>query len=236
LERNVTLHSFYGWNVTLLARKTGGRPSGLAGTMEGMTWSGLLAFLLASLLLAMVPGVGTAMLLKQSVRGGRRGALATVAGMEVGVAVWAVAAALGLSVLLVASHMAYQVLRIAGVCVLLWFGARALFGRRRGEGERPEPTAGSGFRAGLLTNLANPKLAVFAISFLPQFVPPGSARWALITLAALWVLVDTVWYLLIVALITRIIGWLGRTSVKRRLERVSGAVLIALGIRLAVES
>jgi threonine/homoserine/homoserine lactone efflux protein len=68
-----------------------------------MTWSGLLAFLLASLLLAMVPGVGTAMLVKQSVRGGRRGALATMAGMEVGVAVWAFAAVLGLSVLLVAS-------------------------------------------------------------------------------------------------------------------------------------
>ncbi|HET9138794.1 LysE family translocator [Actinophytocola sp.] len=202
-----------------------------------MTWSGLLAFLLASLLLAMVPGVGTAMLLKQSVRGGRRGALATVAGMEVGVAFWAVAAALGLSVLLIANQVAYEVLRVVGVCVLLWFGAKALFGRHRGgDADRPEPTTGSGFRAGMLTNLANPKLAVFAISFLPQFVPPGSARWALVLLAALWVLVDTVWYLLIVALITRIIGWLGRTSIKRRLERISGAVLIALGIRLAVES
>ncbi|HEU5471721.1 MAG TPA: LysE family translocator [Actinophytocola sp.] len=201
-----------------------------------MTWSGLLAFLLASLLLAMVPGVGTAMLVKQSVRGGRRGALATVAGMEVGVAVWAMAAALGLSVLLVASQVAYEVLRIAGVCVLLWFGAKALFGRHRGDGERPEPSTGSGFRAGLLTNLANPKLAVFAISFLPQFVPAGSARWALVLLAILWVVVDTVWYLVIVALISRILGWLGRSSVKRRLERISGLVLIGLGIRLAVDS
>jgi threonine/homoserine/homoserine lactone efflux protein len=199
-----------------------------------MTLTGLLAFLLASTLLAMVPGVGTAMLIKQSVRGGRRGALATVAGMEVGVAFWAAAAALGLSVLLVASHLAYQGLRIAGVCVLLWFGLRALFGRHRAE--RAEPTTGSGFRAGLLVNLANPKLAVFAISFLPQFVPPGSQRGALIMLAALWVVVDTVWYLLIVALLSKLLDWLKRTEIRRRLERMSGAVLIALGIRLAVEA
>jgi threonine/homoserine/homoserine lactone efflux protein len=199
-----------------------------------MTWSGLLAFLPASLLLAMVPGVGTAMLIKQSVRGGRRGALATVAGMEAGVAVWATTAALGLSVLLLASEVAYEALRIVGVLVLLWFGARALLGRHRVE--QAAPTRGSGFRAGLLVNLANPKLAVFAISFLPQFVAPGSPRWALVALAALWVVVDTVWYLLIVALLTRILGWLRRSVVRRRLERVSGAVLIGLGVRLAVES
>jgi threonine/homoserine/homoserine lactone efflux protein len=198
-----------------------------------MTWSGMLAFVLASILLAMVPGVGTAMLLRQSVRGGRRGALATVAGMEIGVAFWAVAAGLGLSVLLLASNVAYQALRIIGVGVLLWFGIRALFGSRR-DADKAEPTVGSGFRAGLLTNLANPKLAVFAISFLPQFVPPGSGRWALLVLAVLWVLMDTLWYLGIVLLLGKLIGWLKRTEVRRRLERISGVVLIGLGIRLAV--
>jgi threonine/homoserine/homoserine lactone efflux protein len=198
-----------------------------------MTLSGFLAFLLASLLLALVPGVGTAMLVRQSVKGGRRGALATVAGLEVGVAFWAVAAGLGLSILLLASQVAYQSLRIAGVCVLLWFGVRALFGRHRPE---TEPTRSSGFRAGVLVNLANPKLAVFAISFLPQFVPPGSPRWTLMVLAAVWVLVDTLWYLGIVLLLSKIIGWLKRTEIRRRLERVSGVVLIALGIRLAIES
>src|SRR5919198_2472183 len=94
-----------------------------------MTWSGLMAFLFASFVLAMVPGVGTAMLVRQSVRGGRRAALATVAGLETGVAVWAVAAGLGLSVLLVASEVAYQALRVVGVGVLLWFGVRALFSK-----------------------------------------------------------------------------------------------------------
>lgn len=192
-----------------------------------MTVAGLLAFLLASFLLAIVPGVGTAMLVKQSVRGGRRAAFVTVAGLEAGVAFWALAAGLGLSVLLVASEVAYQALRIAGVAVLLWFGARALFGQHR---ETDAPSAG-GFRAGLLVNLANPKLAVFAISFLPQFVSPGAGRWALITLAVLWVVIDTLWYLVIAAAITSAVGWLHRR--RTAIERVSGAVLIGLGIRLA---
>ncbi|WP_026423004.1 LysE family translocator [Actinokineospora inagensis] len=200
-----------------------------------MTWSGFLAFLLASVVLAMVPGVGTAMLLRQSIRGGRRGALATVAGMEVGVAVWAVAAALGLSVLLVASTVAYEVLRVAGVGLLLWFGGKALFGKHE-PAEPAAPAKGSGFRAGLVVNLANPKLAVFAISFLPQFVEPGAGRWALVLPAGLWVVVDTLWYLLVIALLTRVMGWLRRDRVRVRLERLSGVVLIGLGIRLAIES
>lgn len=196
-----------------------------------MTTASLLAFLLASFLLAIVPGVGTAMLVKQSVRGGRRAALATVAGLEAGVAFWAVAAGLGLSVLLVASEVAYQALRVAGVVVLLWFGIRALFSKPRRDGG---DTASGGFRAGLVVNLANPKLAVFAISFLPQFVAPGAGRWVLLVLAAVWVLVDTLWYLVIATLLTTVIGWLKRHQ--HKLERISGGVLIGLGVKLALDS
>jgi threonine/homoserine/homoserine lactone efflux protein len=189
-----------------------------------MTLNGLWAFLLASVLLALVPGVGTAMLVKQSVRGGRRAAFVTVAGLEVGVAFWAVAAALGLSALLVASEIAYDILRIVGVGVLLWFGVRALFGRKQ-DASTP---GGNGFRAGLLVNLANPKLAVFAISFLPQFVPAGQPV-ALLLLAGLWVLVDTVWYLIIAAALVRVVHRL------KVLERLSGVVLIGLGVKLALD-
>jgi threonine/homoserine/homoserine lactone efflux protein len=189
-----------------------------------MTASGLAAFLVASVLLAIVPGVGTAMLVKQSVRGGRRAALITVAGLEAGVAFWAVAAALGLSALLVASTVAYQVLRIVGVIILLWFGIRALFGRRTATGT----PASNGFRAGLLVNLANPKLAVFAVSFLPQFVPSGNPA-ALVALALLWVLVDTLWYLIIATMLVKIIDRV------RGLERLSGIILIGLGVKLALD-
>lgn len=195
-----------------------------------MTFTGLLAFLLASFLLALLPGVGTAMLVKQSVRGGRRAAYVTVAGLEAGVAFWALAAGLGLSVLLVASEVAYQGLKIAGVLVLLWFGVRALFGKHS---ETDDAPAAGGFRAGLLVNLANPKLAVFAISFLPQFVSPGAGRWVLVALAVAWVMIDTLWYLVIATAITTVIGWLRRHRAK--LERVSGVVLIGLGVKLALD-
>jgi threonine/homoserine/homoserine lactone efflux protein len=195
-----------------------------------MTTAGLAAFLLASFLLAIVPGVGTAMLIKQSLRGGRRAAFATVAGLQLGVAFWAVAAGLGLSVLLVASEVAYHALRVVGVVVLLWFGVRALFGKPSGEGAEP---SGGGFRAGLLVNLANPKLAVFAVSFLPQFVAPGAGKHVLLALAALWVLVDTVWYLIIATLLTKVIEWLKRHQ--HKLERLTGAVLIGRGVKLALD-
>lgn len=195
-----------------------------------MTTASMLAFLLASFLLAIVPGVGTAMLVKQSVRGGRRAAFATVVGLQTGVAFWAVAAGLGLSVLLVASEVAYQALRIAGVVVLLWFGVRALFSKPKAD---REVTAAGGLRAGLLVNLANPKLAVFAISFLPQFVAPDAGRWALLALAAVWVLIDTIWYLIIASVLTMVIGWLKRHQ--HKLERLSGGVLIGLGVKLALD-
>lgn len=204
-----------------------------------MTGSSVVAFLIASFTLAMVPGVGTAMLLRQSARGGRKAAVATVAGMEVGVAVWAVAAALGLSVLLVASEIAYQVLRVAGVVVLIGFGVKALVGRGAAErGERDDERRegrGGGFRSGLLVNLANPKLAVFAVSFLPQFVSPGAGRWVLVLLAVAWVVVDTLWYLLVLALLTKLMDVLKRPRVRVVLERISGVALVGLGVRLAVE-
>ncbi|MGW5050433.1 LysE family translocator [Actinokineospora sp. NPDC004072] len=198
-----------------------------------MTSSSLVAFMIASFTLAMVPGVGTAMLLRQSLRGGRKAAAATVAGMEVGVAVWAVAAALGLSVLLVASEIAYQVLRVAGVAVLLFFGIKALIARR--VPDEQVPAKGNGFRSGLVVNLANPKLAVFAVSFLPQFVTPGASRWVLVLLAIGWVVIDTLWYLLVLALLTRVMDVLKRPRVRTVLERVSGVALVGLGVKLAVE-
>lgn len=199
-----------------------------------MTGSSLVAFLIASITVAVVPGVGTAMLLRQAARGGRQAAVATVVGLEAAVAVWALAAALGLSVLLVASEAAYQVLRVAGVVVLVGFGVKALVSRAGVEVAGAE-SRHRGFRAGLLANLANPKMAVFAVSFLPQFVSPGAGRWVLVALAVAWVAIDTLWYLLVLALLTRVMELLKRPRVRTALERVSGVALIGLGVRLAVE-
>ncbi|WP_433267758.1 LysE family translocator [Actinosynnema sp. CS-041913] len=196
-------------------------------------WSSLAALVAASFLIALSPGPGTALVLRQSVRG-RASALATVFGMEVAVAVWAVAAALGLSVLLTASEVAYHTLRVVGALFLVYLGVKA-FRSASGPVEEVAPPAGHAFRAGLVVNLANPKLGVFAISFLPQFLPAGSGRGTLLLFALVWVAVDTLWYLVVVGVLDRVRGWLTRSRVRRTLERVSGGVLVALGLRLVFD-
>ncbi|MET1074103.1 MAG: LysE family translocator [Umezawaea sp.] len=194
----------------------------------------LAALIAASFLIALSPGPGTALVLRQSVHG-RRSALATVAGMEVAVACWAVAAALGLSVLLTASEVAFHVLRITGALFLIHLGVRALLSAGRPGAEVVGQPTSRAFRAGLVVNLANPKLGVFAISFLPQFVPAEEAgKGVLVLFALVWVLVDTAWYLVVVSVLHRIRGWLTRPRVRRALERVSGGVLVVLGIRLVL--
>ncbi|MEU4801011.1 LysE family translocator [Actinosynnema sp. NPDC023587] len=195
-------------------------------------WSNLAAFVTASFLIALSPGPGTALVLRQSVRG-RASALATVFGMEVAVAAWAVAAALGLSVLLTASEVAYHALRITGALFLVYLGVRAF--RSAGLPPPEAPPTGHAFRAGLLVNLANPKLGVFAISFLPQFLPEGGGRGVLLLLALVWVAVDTAWYLIVVGVLDRVRSRLARARVRRVLERVSGGVLVALGLRLVFD-
>jgi len=194
----------------------------------------LAALVAASFLIALSPGPGTALVLRQSVRG-RRTALATVAGMEVGVACWAVAAALGLSVLLTASEVAFHVLRVTGAAFLVYLGVKALLSARKDTSALDPAPPSKAFRSGLVVNLANPKLGVFAISFLPQFVPAGEAGKGLLLLfAVVWVVVDTLWYLVVVGVLHRIRGWLARSKVRKTLEGVSGGVLVALGLKLVL--
>ncbi|KYG09220.1 lysine transporter LysE [Sorangium cellulosum] len=204
--------------------------------------STLLAFCGAALVLAVIPGPSTAVIVRQALRGGRRAALATIAANELGLLFWALVAALGASALVEASAVAYDVLRIAGAVVLVALGAQSILGRRRagdgdaGSGAR-EPAAGgwSAFRIGLLTILANPKAAVFAASFLPQFVPAGAPTLpALLLLSLVWVAVDTAWYLALVLLLGRLQAAMSGGCVRRTLEAVSGVVLVALGVRMVL--
>ncbi|WP_067472733.1 LysE family translocator [Actinomadura hibisca] len=204
----------------------------------------LVAFTGAAVLIALAPGPSTVVIMRESMRSGRRAGLATTLGNEAGVLAWGVAAALGLSALLAASRLAYDGLRIVGAVVLVYFGVRALWQARRGApAEAPEPVAAgpvSGwrcFRLGLVTNFANPKAGVFAVSFLPQFVPEGRPVMAtLLLLSVVWALIDLVWYTVVVWLVDAARRVLGRPGVRRRLEQVSGVVLVGLGVRLAAET
>ncbi|MFF4907439.1 LysE family translocator [Streptomyces sp. NPDC001260] len=205
--------------------------------------STLLAFLGACTLIAASPGPSTVLIVKQSLRSRRSGFL-TVLGNETGVFLWGVVAALGLTALLAASEVAYGVMRFAGALVLVVFGVQALRrARRSGDGEEAEDfresrgrTGWAAYRGGLLLNLANPKAAVFAMSFLPQFVPTGAPHLpAMIGLAALWAVYEVGYYGLYVWFVGRLRNVLSRAGARRRLEQVSGGVLLLLGVRLALE-
>ncbi|MCP2343293.1 LysE family translocator [Actinomadura rupiterrae] len=220
----------------------------------------LAAFLGAAFLIAMVPGPSTVVIVQRAAKQGRRAGLATVLGNETGVLAWGLAAALGLSALLIASRVAYDGLRIVGAAVLVWFGLRALWQSRRrtttetaetgetaaadasdadagGSGNAAPTGVGRCYRQGVVTSFANPKAGVFAVSFLPQFVPHGvPVPLALIALSALWALVDLVWYTPIVWLAGGAGRVLRRPRVRRTLERVSGIVLLGFGLRLATDS
>lgn len=203
--------------------------------------STLLAFLGACTLIAASPGPSTVLIIKQSLRSRRSGFL-TVLGNETGVFVWGVVAAFGLTALLAASEVAYGVMRIVGAVVLVGFGIQALRQARRGNQapdgwESAEKSGWAAYRGGLLLNLANPKAAIFAMSFLPQFVPRGAPHLpAMVSLAALWAVYEVGYYGLYVWFVGRMRAVLSRAGVRRRLEQVSGGVLLLLGVRLALES
>ncbi|MGX1673478.1 LysE family translocator [Streptomyces sp. NPDC055400] len=203
----------------------------------------VVAFVGAAFLIAMVPGPSTVVILRRAVVNGRRAGMATVLGNECGVLLWGLAAAFGLSALLLASQVAYDVIRIVGAAVLVWMGARALWqARRAGQPDQgPAETATLSLRRaywqGLVTNFANPKAGVFAVSFLPQFVPHEALAFpTLLAFSVIWAVVDLTWYLPLVWLAGRVGGVLQRQSVRRRMEQGSGALLVGLGVRLATES
>lgn len=203
----------------------------------------LLLFAGASLLLAMAPGPSTAVVIRQTLRAGRLSAFGATMANEIGLLFWCMVATFGLSSLVAASQVAYDVLRIAGAVVLILLGLQSLL-RARAEpldvqgGAAPGPVRSGwkGFRIGLVTILANPKAAVFVFSFLPQFVPRGvPVLPSLLALSLVLVLVDATWYVLLSWVVSRARHILTRPRVRQRLEQISGIVLVGLGIRLAVE-
>lgn len=210
----------------------------------GYILSVLPAFLLACVAVAALPGPSTALFLHRTVRDGRKAGLAAVAGNEIGVFCWALAAGAGLTELLRANAVLFAAMHIVGAAVLVYLGVSAWRSARREEGEFGEAlrlrlpagrTPAASFRASLVTIAANPKAAVFAFTFFPQFLPRhGPVLGAAAALAAIQVLViDGPYCAMIVLLASRARNWLSRATVRRRMERVLGATLVCLGIDLA---
>jgi threonine/homoserine/homoserine lactone efflux protein len=203
----------------------------------------VLGFAVVAAALTVTPGLDTALVLRSALTGGRREAMATGAGIVAGLFVWGAAAAVGVSALVAASEAAHAVLRYAGTAWLLWFGGRLIARAVRGSASAPEPAgaaAGSTWtaaRAGLLTNLLNPKVGVFYLALLPQFVPAGADPLLVgLLLAAVHGALSLAWFGLLTLLAGALHRWLSRPHTVRMVDGVTGAVLVGFGVRLALSA
>ena len=209
-----------------------------------MVMRSLPEFLVIAVLVTVTPGPGTATVLRVAARDGRSAARKTILGNSAGVLAWGVLSAVGVSSLILASQIAYDVLRIGGAAVLVVLGVRSLAARRRADGERAQGDGDAqgkrrsraGWRVGLVTSLSNPKLAVFFVALFPQFLTRGNPvlPYAL-AMAATVVALDLVWFSALTYAIDRARAVL-QPGVQLMMERVTGAVMIGLGVRLAIES
>lgn len=201
-------------------------------------------FALAALLIVLIPGQGMAMVLRQTLVGGQRVAFLTVAGNSTGVVIWGAASAIGLSAIFATSPTAYNILKYTGVVYLLWVAGQTLWSLRGGSGGHfavsDEAAAAirskSAYRTGLITNLTNAKAAVFAVAFVPRFVPEGSSvAVGVFVLCCVWALVSASTYSVIIAAIDRTSHLLSSVVARRRLAMVSaiGITFMAVGLMLS---
>ena len=212
----------------------------------------LAAFVILSAVLTVTPGADMALVTRHALASGRGAAFRCTLGICLGVAIHAGLSALGLSAVLSRSARLFEIVKLLGAGYLIYLGLRTLWESRRameqpapseaGELERPlasRPPARAAVRAfgeGLLTNLMNPKVALFYVTLLPQFIAPGDAVLAKsLSLAAIHITFGLIWLTWYAYLLGRLRVFLGRAPVRRWLERLTGAVLIALGVRLAWE-
>ncbi len=195
----------------------------------------LWAFLPIAVLVTITPGAATANIIRSALRGGWRSGVWTIAGNSVGVVAWGLLSVLGVSALVAASEIAFVVLKVTGACVLVWLGVQTL--RHAGGPVDAVPRIASRpFRDGLVTSLANPKLAIFFVALFPQFVGDrGSVVPTTLLMIALIVALDFCWYTTLAVLVSRARRVYSGSRLARRVERTTGAVLIALGARVALE-
>lgn len=197
----------------------------------------LLAFIAAATLLTLTPGVDTAIVLQAALRDGRRPAAHAAAGVALGCLAWGAAVAGGLGLLLQASRWAYRAVQWAGAAYLVWMGLRLLWRPRSTLAPASAPqapaAAGGAFRRGLWTNLLNPKVGVFYVSFLPQFVPAGAGvAGYTFFLACVHVLLSLAWFAVLIAATAPLARWLKRPGAVAVMDRLTGVVFVGLGLRL----
>ena len=204
----------------------------------------LWAFVGIAALVIVAPGPDTVLVTKNALMHGRRAALGTSMGVNTGLLIWTVAAALGVAAVVRESAVAFTILKLVGAVYLVWLGFQALRAARRhaapealhAAARSPRVGALLGYRQGLLSNLANPKIAVFFTGLLPQFVSPRQAVLEpFLLLGGLFVLMTLIWLCGYALLAARLSSVLERPRVKAGLDALTGVVLVGLGVRVAFE-
>jgi threonine/homoserine/homoserine lactone efflux protein len=202
--------------------------------------STLLAFVAVAAVVIVTPGQDTALVIKNTLAGRRAAGIATALGVSTGQAVWAVATSAGLAAVIVASERVFLALRLAGAAYLVYLGLHSLWSAlRRHDAPRALGRAAglaprAAYRQGALSNLGNPKMAVFFTSLLPQFARGGTFL-ELLALGLLFAVLTVIWLTGYALAVERASGIFGRPRARRAIDAVTGAVLVALGLRLATE-
>ncbi|MFS8098569.1 LysE family translocator [Lentzea alba] len=201
-----------------------------------MSTTALLSFTLVALLTVITPGLETLLVLRTALLVGRRAALGVVVGSTLGCLVWATAGLVGLTALLQASELAYNIVRWLGAAYLIYLGVKALWNSRRPvelDEPAPVPSTRAAVRVGLLTNLLNPKPGVFYISLLPQFLPVGEPVWGAV-LVAIHLGIGLLWFPILITAAGRARAFLLRQRLL--LDRLSASALIAFGVKTAADA
>lgn len=200
------------------------------------------AFAFTTLLLVMVPGQGVAMVLRQSILGGSKAAFFSALGNCAGILTWAVSSAIGLSAIFARSHTAYTLLKWSGVIFLVIVSIQTLLTLKNEFGKfdlesKSEMNLISSFRLGLVTNLTNVKAAVYAVAFLPAFVPDDfSLGWGIFIFGSIWALVSICWNIFLIWTVKKSAAYIQKPIVRRVLTAISALGIMFLAIGLALSS
>ncbi|WP_340681496.1 LysE family translocator [Amycolatopsis coloradensis] len=201
-----------------------------------------LSFVLICLLGAMAPGPDFLVVTRSAILGGRKAGIAAGLGIALGVFVWVVAIALGVAAILTASAIAFTVVKLIGAGYLIFLGVKAWLAVRRGDyselKDRVAPVVApkEAFRQGLLTNLLNPKVAMFFLALIPQFLPHSASTAQTLQLAVLATTVAVVWTFVLATLVGSLRRFFSSGRVRRTMDAVMGTFLVGLGIRVAVQN
>jgi len=198
------------------------------------------SFILATTLLVMIPGQGVAMVLRQSIVGGPKAAFLSSIGNCAGILIWSVSSAIGLSAIFTESETAYLILKWSGVVFLTFISAQTFLSLRKEFGKfdlesYEESTAWGSFRLGLITNLTNAKAAVYAVAFIPAFIPEQtSLGFGIIALGAVWALISIIWNIGLIWTVKKSASYIQKPVVRRSLTGISAIGILGIAVGLAL--